>query len=141
MRRIVVDASAALAWLFDEHDTTPWLEQCLSSTDIAAPSLWRFEVVNAIVVKERRKQITELQGDRFLEALDGLPISIIPPSSDETLSDLARLARRYQLTSYDAAYLDLARSIGASLLTFDNNLVVAAKRMNVSVASADSLIE
>lgn len=140
MRRIVVDASATLAWLFDEYDATPWLEQCLSSTDIAAPSLWRLEVVNAIIVKERRRQITDLHGDQFLEALDGLSVSIIP-SNDQPLLDLARLARRYQLTSYDAAYLDLAQSMGASLLTFDRNLMLAAKRMRVPLVSADSPTE
>lgn len=141
MPGIVVDASATLAWLFDEYDAMPWLEKCLYSTSIMAPTLWRLEIVNAIVVKERRKQITGMQVDEFLEALDGLSVSIVHSPDDRPLLHLAQLARRYQLTSYDAAYLDLALSVGASLLTFDSNLVLAANRMKVPLISADAPIE
>lgn len=136
MSVVVVDASATLAWLFGEGDPAAWLEANLSSMSLSAPQLWRLEVVNAIVVKERRKQITESQGNQFLEILDALPIAIGQPQNVQTLQDLANLARTHQLTAYDAAYLHLAQSVNASLLTLDANLIDAARRINVPLIAA-----
>lgn len=133
MPSVVIDASATLAWLFGEEDPNGWLADNLVSATLLAPVLWRLEVVNAIVVKERRKQITEVQGDRFLEILDGLPIAMIPPDVTQSLRQLARLARMHQLTSYDATYLDSAHKTAAALLTLDGNLQNAARRNGVSL--------
>lgn len=133
MPAVVIDASATLAWLFGEEDPNGWLADNLVSATLLAPVLWRLEVVNAIVVKERRKQITEVQGDRFLEILDGLPIAMIPPDVTQSLGQLARLARMHQLTSYDATYLDSAHKTAAALLTLDGNLQNAARRNGVSL--------
>lgn len=135
MLAVVVDANATLAWLFGEGDPAAWLEANLSSMTLSAPSLWRLEVVNAIVVKERRKQITESQGEQFLTILEALPIVIVPSQNEPSLLDLAKLARTHQLTAYDAAYLDLARSEQASLLTLDANLIDAARRTNVPLVA------
>ena len=103
--------------------------------ELSAPALWRLEVVNAIVVKERRKQITESQGEQFLMILEALPIAIVPSQNEQSLLDLAKLARTHQLTAYDAAYLDLARLEQASLLTLDANLIDAAQRINVPLVA------
>lgn len=135
MSAVVVDASATLTWLFGEGNPAAWLEANLSSMELSAPALWRLEVVNAIVVKERRKQITESQGNQFLEILDALPIVIAQSQNQQSLPDLAKLARVHQLTAYDAAYLDLARSEQASLLTLDVNLIDAARRINVPLVA------
>jgi len=135
MLAVVVDASATLAWLFGEGDPAAWLEANLSSMKLSAPPLWRLEVVNVIVVKERRKQITESQGEQFLMILEALPIAIVPSQNEQSLLDLAKLARTHQLTAYDAAYLDLARSEQASLLTLDANLIDAAQRINVPLVA------
>ena len=59
---IVVDASATLAWLFDERDPIDWLEDRLTNDRLIVPALWRLEVVNAILKKERQHLITEEQG-------------------------------------------------------------------------------
>ncbi len=131
MSAVVVDASATLAWLFGEGDPAAWLEANLSSMSLSAPPLWRLEVVNAIVVKERRKQLTESQGNQFLDILDALPIAIVQPQNVQTLQELASLSRTHQLTAYDAAYLALALAEHASLLTLDANLIDAARRINV----------
>ncbi|QDT76154.1 type II toxin-antitoxin system VapC family toxin [Lacipirellula limnantheis] len=131
MLAVVVDASATLAWLFGEGDPADWLEANLSSMTLSAPALWRLEVVNAIVIKERRKQITQSQDEELLTILDALPIAIVQSQNEPSLLSLANLARTHQLTAYDAAYLDLARSERASLLTLDANLIDAAQRINV----------
>jgi predicted nucleic acid-binding protein len=133
---IVVDASAALAWLFDENDPTDWLEDHLTKDHLIVPALWRLEVVNVILKKERRKLITEDQGTGFVQALDGLAVEAVEPPTARTLEQLLLFARPYQLTSYDAIYLELALDRKAPLMTLDNNLRDAAKRVGVEIITA-----
>jgi predicted nucleic acid-binding protein len=66
-----------------------------------------------------------------LEILEALPIVIVHPNNEQSLFDLAKLARVHQLTAYDAAYLNLAQLEQASLLTLDANLIDAARRIDV----------
>jgi hypothetical protein len=42
-------------------------------------------VVNAVLVKERRAEITSAQGRLFLQALDSFAIEISPPRAEQTL--------------------------------------------------------
>ncbi|MCG8448237.1 MAG: type II toxin-antitoxin system VapC family toxin [Pirellulales bacterium] len=130
---IVVDASATLAWLFKEDDPTDWLQEHLTTDRLIVPALWRLEVVNAILKKERQSLISEKQGTEFVQMLDGLGVEAIEPPADRTLEALTLFARPHQLTSYDAVYLELALDCKAPLLTLDNNLREAADRVGVSI--------
>jgi predicted nucleic acid-binding protein len=47
------------------------------------------------------------------------------------LEQLAAFARPYQLTAYDAAYLHVAETKSATMLTLDQNLIDAAKRLAI----------
>ena len=98
---IVVDASATLAWLFGEADPCDWIENCLKTSSLVAPSLWQLEVVHAVLKKERQHVITPQQSDTFLQILDAISIEIVPPH-ERTLQHLASVARPHQLSSYDA---------------------------------------
>lgn len=128
---IVVDASAALAWLFLDENPQDWLATQLAGPSLLTTAHWRLEVANGILKKERNRHISAAQGDRFLQILDALPITILTPRPEQTLGELASLARLHQLTAYDAVYLDLAVSRSAALLTLDNNLKDAARRVGV----------
>ena len=130
---IVVDASATLAWLFGERDPIDWLAERLTKERLIAPALWRLEVVNAILKKERQKLITVEQGGRFLRTLDAIAVEPVEPPVNRTLEQLALFARPHQLTAYDAIYLELALNRKASLLSLDNNLHDAAKRVGVAI--------
>jgi len=48
-------------------------------------------------------------------------------------SSILRLCRQHQLSSYDAAYLDLAQIEGVPLATLDKNLRAAAKACSVDL--------
>jgi predicted nucleic acid-binding protein len=133
MHRILIDASVTLAWLFNEADQADKIKSVLDSSDLVAPWLWRLEVTNAVLVRERRKLITDVQAMRFLNLLDELPIDIISEPAERTVINLAELARPHQLSSYDALYLDFARRLPLPLFTRDNNLRDAAKRVGVSL--------
>lgn len=97
------------------------------------PSLWWFEVRNTLLVSERRGRLTEADTTAFLAALSRLAISVDRPPSDDVLA----LARRRNLTVYDAAYLELARRADMPLATLDRRLALAARAEQVVLIGED----
>ena len=135
MPRIIIDASTTLAWLFDEDAPSARLKPVLDVSELVAPWLWRLEVVNAILVRQRRRALTEAQASRLLHLIDELTIDLIGEPAARTANALAQTARPHQLSAYDAVYLDLAVQLGLPLLTRDNNLRRASERVGVKLVS------
>ncbi|MGA2440901.1 MAG: type II toxin-antitoxin system VapC family toxin [Tepidisphaeraceae bacterium] len=133
MPRIIIDASTTLAWLFDEDASAAHVGNVLEASDLVAPWLWRLEVTNAILVRQRRKLLTEAQSFRLLYLIDELAIDLIGEPATRTATRLAETARPHQLSAYDAVYLDLAVRLGLPLFTRDNNLRAAATRIGVKL--------
>ena len=131
MSRLVLDASMALAWLFDrpsqvEKDLAGTALSLLSESETLVPSLWHVEISNALLVGERRRVITEAQSADYLHRLENLPIGTdYVVSLESRRYSVMSLAREYQLTTYDATYLDLALRMSAVLATFDRKLANA----------------
>ncbi|CAN7282842.1 type II toxin-antitoxin system VapC family toxin [Rhizobium leguminosarum] len=121
----VVDASVAAAWLLaDEESRTA--EQALSflETEVAlVPDLFWHEMRNILLTAERRKRISNEDVLACLMRLTSLPLRTV--SSEDHLPIL-RLAGKYQLSVYDAAYLALAVAENVSLATLDARLERAA---------------
>src|ERR1700683_854311 len=128
MGPIVIDASAVLGWLFDEDRAATKVKAVMDRSQLVAPWLWRLEVANAVLIRTRRKILAEAQGGRCLRLLDELPVDFVAEPAGRTASALALFARPYQLSAYDAVYLDLADRMGLPLLTRDVNLRSAAQR-------------
>jgi len=130
---IVVDASMAMSWCLDDEATpaTDALIARVRSEGGVAPSLWRYETCNALVMGVRRKRLKEADVARLLDLLDGLPITaeIDPPNTKR----LTSLALAHGLTVYDAAYLALALDRGLPLATLDDPLTKAARKAGVAV--------
>ena len=135
MADAVIDASVTLAWLFGEEDQSEAAQERLSDAALVAPTLWRLEVVNAILVKERRKHITPAQGTRFLQLLEALDIEVVGEPTARSMEQLALFARPHQLSAYDAVYLELATILGLPLWTYDSNLTKAAKKLGVAIVA------
>lgn len=129
----VLDASVALAWCF-EDETTPIADallERLAEDPAITPSLWELEVVNVLLIAERRGRITESQAARFLALLTQLPIHMDPAGAD--MGTVLSVGRHHELTAYDAAYLALAEREGIPLATLDAKLRAAARAAGVSV--------
>jgi predicted nucleic acid-binding protein len=105
----------------------------LDQSELVAPWLWRLEVTNAVLVRERRKVLTESQALRILQLIDELTIELVAEPVARTAAGLAQTARPHQLSSYDAVYLDLAINRGLALYTRDKNLFAAAVRTGVPI--------
>lgn len=131
----VLDASVTTAWLFGDEGTsqTEVLLDRLGAEEAVVPSLWAYEIANVLVIAERRKRITEAQGRQFTRLLSNLPIRVVEAGSAAIWDGAMNAARRYGLTVYDAAYLDLAMREGLSLATQNKALRAAAKTSGVSL--------
>ncbi|NKK71310.1 PIN domain-containing protein [Rhizobium leguminosarum bv. viciae] len=127
----VVDASVAAAWLLaDEESRTA--EEALSfleTEDALVPDLFWHEIRNILLTAERRKRISNEDVLACLMRLTSLPLRTV--SSEDHLPIL-RLAGKYQLSAYDAAYLALAVAENVSLATLDARLERAASAENLA---------
>ena len=81
----------------------------------------------ALVMAERRRRITAAESNRHLRSLPSLPVELDENAWQEAWQGTVLLARKHQLTIYDAAYLELGVRRGISLGSLDTDLRKAAK--------------
>ncbi len=133
----VVDASITLAWCFadESSDATDDVLRRLLTEGGLAPAHWPLEVANALRFGERRGWIDEAKLAVARSLLTELPVDVVPVDVAAAL-DVVDLARRHDLTSYDAVYLDLAASRGLALATADRRLAAACRDASVALIAA-----
>jgi predicted nucleic acid-binding protein len=135
--RFVLDASIILTWCFPDEESQKALEiseRIASGDRVAVPAFWRHEMLNALLVGERRKRITPELTRSFLDDLDRLPVDVDPPAGAAVVfQTIQMLCRKHRLTAYDAAYLELAMRDNQPLATVDDDLRRAAIAENVVV--------
>lgn len=130
---VVIDASLTLSWYF-EDERTPAIDAVLdrvANEGGLAPSLWRLEVANGFRMAIRRKRVDAAFRDRALAHLGELPVSVDPETDAHAWTTTLRLADRFDLMLYDAAYLELGLRRSAPLATLDGALRSAAASLKV----------
>jgi predicted nucleic acid-binding protein len=127
---IVIDASVAIDWFLTKSSEAAEIALDVVAADGAVvPALWRWEVQDVL----RR---LELAG-RLAKSVDFIKTELreLPISVDSELIGLfggeAALASRYNLTVYDAAYLELALRLGVPLASTDKAIMAAAKTAKI----------
>ena len=138
MTSFVLDNSITMRWLMETDKATDqkYAEDILKSlldNDALVPNLWHLEVVNVLVNSEKRKEIDAGVIERFISQLDNLPIHVDPLTSHQSFTRTMALSRIYNLSSYDAAYLELAIREGLPIATLDKDLRKAAKKADVNI--------
>lgn len=131
----VVDCSVAMAWCFEDEATTR-TEALLDRTEaecVIVPLHWSLEVTNVLRMAVRRKRITEAQAAKKAAALMSLPLRYDSLTHQLAFTTTWQLAQKHNLTTYDAAYLELAIRLGAALATNDQDLMTAARQAGVKL--------
>jgi predicted nucleic acid-binding protein len=125
---LVLDSSITVAWLYREEATKSidGIFENLIEASAWVPSLWHLEVANVLQVGIRRQRHAADFRDRVLSDLSEFPIHVDPETHRQAWGTTARLAERYGLTVYDAAYLELALRRSLPLATLDEDLRTAA---------------
>lgn len=134
----VLDCSVTVAWLFEDEATPAIdaLQDQLKEEVALVPGHWRLEVGNVLAQAERRKRLTRAQTSAHLELLDRLPIATDAETDSRAFREILSVARTEGLTTYDAAYLELAARRGVPLATLDRALARAARRAGVATLPA-----
>lgn len=130
---VVLDASMVLAWTFkDERDAYARAgAQTVLSDGALVPTIWYWEVQNALLTAERARRITSQDLSNIQQHLMSLPIEMDPIGPAITFGTEIDAARRMSLSIYDAAYLDLALRRGLKLMTCDKRLGNAADLLKI----------
>jgi predicted nucleic acid-binding protein len=122
---MIVDASVLLCAFFPDESQAQaqalLRDHAAGQERLKAPTLVVYEVTNAVWQAERRGRITSAQADQILQATAGLEIELLPLDWGESLP----LARQFNRSAYDAAYLRLAERLNEGLITADERLYTA----------------
>jgi predicted nucleic acid-binding protein len=123
----VLDASVALAWVLPDEGNlyADELFERLIAEGAVVPPIWPLEIGNVLLVALRRERIRQEEFDAMVERLAEFPIEIDIEATDHTLAGVLLLAAQLGLTTYDAAYLDLAQRRNLPLATLDKRLRAA----------------
>ncbi len=138
MTDFVLDNSVAMRWLLETEKSSDqkYAEEVLKSmtdSDAFVPNLWQLEAVSVLVGAEKRCAASLGEIERFISQLENLPIHADSSTAHHAFSRTLTLARAYDISSYDASYLELAIREGLPLATLDKKLIKAAKKADVGI--------
>jgi predicted nucleic acid-binding protein len=125
--KIVVDASVAMKWVFDEPESAAAI--ALRAEDLLAPSLWLAEAANAVWSRARLGDITAEEAVVYFSELANAPVASV--AMEPHLERALTLAVEIGHPIYHCTYLALA-------LHHDTHVVTADRRF-VNVASLAGL--
>ena len=135
MKQVVADASFCGAWILDDelsNKADQLLEQILNgSVELVVPALWHYEMNNLLRSAHRRKRLTEEDAREALDTLNQVPLVIEDLPEGPARKRILHLALQFDLSSYDAAYLELADRHKIPLHTADAKLKEAAKQLGL----------
>jgi predicted nucleic acid-binding protein len=90
-------------------------------------------MANVFMNLVRRKRYTHNEVIALLPVLSDILLSVDSETGTEYTKRLLRLCNDYNLSSYDAAYLELAERKNAILCTLDEGLQAAARKYGVAI--------
>lgn len=133
MAGFVLDVSSSIPLVLgDEYgpDSTAIETAFGAGATAYVPTLWRYEVTNALWNAVRRDRIDDQGVASAIDLIGALPIDQVETSSAVVLADAARL---HDLTTYDTAYLLLAQRLALPLATRNERLRAAARAGEVDL--------
>ena len=135
---LILDASAALAWVYQDEitDLSQEILDRVTAGGAWVPAMWRLEIANGLQIGIRRGRIDAAYRD---EALSTLALYDIKMDADTWLQAwgmTVRLADRFGLTLYDAAYVELAQRRSLPLASFDDQMRTAAQALGLDLIGA-----
>ena len=98
MSRFVLDASIVLTWCFPDEESQKAeavSERIVAGDRVIVPAFWRHEMLNALLVGERRKRLTPELTKAFIDDLDRLPVDMdVPATSAVVFNSTQALCRK-----------------------------------------------
>jgi predicted nucleic acid-binding protein len=129
---IVIDTSALIAVIAAEPEKEK-LIQMTSGAELIAPQSVHWEIGNALSAMLKRRRIVFSQAARAIEIYRKIPIRFV----DVELEDTLEIVDELSIYAYDAYLIRCAIKYKAPLLTLDQGLAEAAKKMNVKLQEVE----
>ena len=130
---VVVDASVALSWHFDDESAALPLGSGSFEQEIWVPAHWPAEVANGLWTGQRNDRTDPARIERFAQLIAALPIAVDALPLSEITGPVLTIARGHGLTVYDAAYVEPAQRRSASLASFDGKMRRAARKLGIAL--------
>jgi predicted nucleic acid-binding protein len=134
---IVLDASLIVEWLAEPHPSVPMETfEALLEIPVLVPSHWPLEVSNTLLPNLRTNKLSVEGLHGLIDRLDVFDIRVQPPLEVDEIGPMAQFAVTHDLTTYDAAYVQLALHHRATLATLDRAMRTAATKLNIPLLPA-----
>lgn len=131
MRCVVVDASVILKWYLDDEKDSQKALSLLAryvsdELEIIAPSLLEYEVVNGLIIAQKRGRIKE---EKIITAISGfIDLGIKLKSLLHLYHKVLHYCKTYNRSAYDASYMAIADEEGIPMITSDRGLYNSVKK-------------
>ncbi|MCL1874979.1 MAG: type II toxin-antitoxin system VapC family toxin [Synergistaceae bacterium] len=131
----IIDASIILAWYNPEEENSyaDDILSCLNEEIAITPQLCCLEINNVMRTFEKKGKISSFDTERAIASINDLPIKLDNRPVNFENPFMMSLARKYDLTIYDACYLELAARLNLPIATLDKKLIEAAKQAGVQI--------
>ncbi len=135
---IVLDASLMAAWLLGEqtHAEATGLGTNLADAPVIVPSHWPIEISNTLRTHLKSGHLSIANFHVIMDRLDLVTIRVEPAIDLDEIGPLAQFSVTHNLTTYDAAYVQLAVQHEATLATLDRAMRAAAMKLNIPLLPA-----
>ncbi len=135
IQSFVLDSSTAISWCLEDEDNPNWsaLDILIRGGSAKVPALWLYEISNAFSVAQKRGRLQSWDASRHLQNLLRLSIEFDELPQSNTLMNIIMISSQFNMSTYDAAYLELAIRQQTPLATNDKRLKEAASKSKVKL--------
>ena len=125
---IIVDACAIMAVIVKEPERDLVIE-LTKNVEILSPDMVSYEIANALTKMMKKKVIKREQMVNAFNYFKKIPIKTIKVDIEKALE----IAWDFNIYSYDACYLEVAKRLNLSLLTFDGNMIKVGEEIGIKI--------
>ncbi|OIN89353.1 hypothetical protein COW80_03365 [Candidatus Beckwithbacteria bacterium CG22_combo_CG10-13_8_21_14_all_01_47_9] len=116
----VIDASLVLAWLMPDERGEAVNRIFEAKKQFYSPKLLLYELINGLKMAVIRNRISWQEAGQAIVLFRRLGLRLVDQESQE--EKILNLAKKLNLTVYDAAYAALAKKLKLKLLSLDKKL-------------------
>ena len=135
---LVVDTSfVAALFLPDEQSENieSILKDAAGGHEIITTSLFWYEISNVLTVAVKCKRLSYNQVRQVLSLIGNIGMTTDTACGVGYSRELTDIASRYELSAYDAGYLELAIRIRGRIATLDLSLTAAARSAGIEISN------
>jgi predicted nucleic acid-binding protein len=133
MRRVVLDASAALELVLGGHRAEGLVQGLRDAQTVMVPSLFQAEVANALWKYVRRGGLNQDEALKRLGMATTLADEVVPDG--DVVGGALVLASAYDHRVYDRLYAVVAQRFGCSGCTLDTRLAEILRDLRIPISS------